>query len=213
VPVCLAVLPLLATGPAAGDDATGGAPEGDGVRGQGQVQDQVQDQVQVQVQDPEGKKWDAGPMGAPAAGTREVPWVHLVNLYTGDALPVFGEAVSGSSFARLLRCRATGDVRPIDPALAGTILGAAERLRADVVEVLSGYRSEKFNEQLRKKGHEVASESFHRRGQAVDWRLRGVPLERLVAYLARRHDGGLGVYRRSDFVHTDVGPKREWRGR
>jgi|GEM_PF-2637915 len=160
-----------------------------------------------------GKKWAALPPGAPAPGTREVPWAHFVHLYTGDVLPVFGERVGGASFARLMRCRATGRIAELDPRLAPLALAAAKALHGTGIEVLSGYRSEKFNEQLRKKGREVASESLHRRGLAMDWRLRDVPLARLTAWLKRRHHGGLGTYRRSNFVHTDFGPEREWRGR
>ena len=159
------------------------------------------------------KKWEGPGEGAPEAGTREVPWLHFVNLYTSDALPVFGETVSLESFRRLTRCRATGKTTEMDPALPKIILAAAEKLKGSVVEVISGFRSEKFNEQLRKKGHEVASESYHRKGMALDWRIQGVPLPRLIAYLRRRHQGGLGTYRQSNFVHADTGPKREWRGR
>lgn len=139
--------------------------------------------------------------------------MHIQNLYTGDILPVFGEEVAAESFARLARCRATGKAMPIAPAMPKLMLAAAKRLQGTVIELISGYRSEKFNEQLRKKGHEVASESFHRLGLAVDWRIRGVPLRRLAVYLERRHHGGMGVYRKSNFVHTDVGPERSWRGR
>ncbi|MBN1772213.1 MAG: YcbK family protein [Deltaproteobacteria bacterium] len=160
-----------------------------------------------------GKKWAAAPDGAPEPGTREVPWVHFVHLYTAAALPVFGEQVGTRSFAWLMRCRATGRTTEFDPRLAPLVLAAAKALHGTVVEVLSGYRSEKFNEQLRKKGHEVASESLHRRGLALDWRLQSVPLVRLTAWLKRKHHGGLGTYRHSNFVHTDFGPEREWRGR
>jgi hypothetical protein len=163
--------------------------------------------------DEEGrKKWTAG-KDAPEPGTRELPWLHFVNLYTMDVLPVFGKETSIKSFDRLSRCRATGKSVDMDPRLPKVMLAAAEKLKGSVIEVLSGYRSEKFNEQLRKKGHEVASESFHRKGLAVDWRVRNVPLRRLVAWLKRRHQGGLGIYRQSNFVHTDTGPKRDWRGR
>ncbi|MBI5500938.1 MAG: YcbK family protein [Deltaproteobacteria bacterium] len=167
----------------------------------------------ARADDGDGKKWQGPEEGAIAAGTREVPWLHLVNLYTSDALPVFGETLSMESFRRLTRCRATGKTTEMDPALPKLILAAAKKLEGSVVEVISGFRSEKFNEQLRKKGHEVASESFHRKGRALDWRLQGIPLQRLVAYLKRHHRGGLGTYRKSNFVHTDTGPKREWRGR
>jgi hypothetical protein len=158
------------------------------------------------------KKW-APPADAPAPGTREVPWVHFVHLYTADALPVFGEQAGRRSFEHLLRCRATGRTTSFDPRLAPLLLAAAEALDGTVIEVISGFRSEKFNEQLRKKGHEVASESFHRKGLALDWRLQGVALPRLAAWLKRKHHGGRGTYRHSNFVHTDFGPEREWRGR
>jgi len=162
---------------------------------------------------PDPKKWDSTPEGAPEPGTREVPWVSFVALHTGETLPVFGEAPSKASFDFLLRCRATGQVAPIADPLPKLLLRAAKTLHAPVIEIIAGYRSDKFNEQLRKKGRQVADESFHRAGKAIDWRLRGVPLDRLYRFLKRVAPGGLGLYRGSNFVHTDLGPKREWRGR
>jgi len=119
----------------------------------------------------------------------------------------------GAAVAAQARDAASGRPADLDPRLAPLALAAAQALHGTVIEVLSGYRSDKFNEQLRKKGREVASESLRRRGLAVDWRLRDVPLARLAAWLKRRHHGVLGTYRRSNFVHTDFGPEREWRGR
>jgi uncharacterized protein YcbK (DUF882 family) len=47
-------------------------------------------------------------------------------------------------------------------------------------------------------------------GRAIDVRLRGVSCADLrdVAIAARR--GGVGYYRRSDFVHLDTGAVRAW---
>ncbi len=161
----------------------------------------------------EEKKWGEAPAGVPVPGAREVPRLHFVALHTGDALAVFGDAPAASQIAFLLRCRATGDVAPLAPGLGKLLARSAAKLGAGVVEIVAGYRSPKFNEQLRKKGREVASESFHRTGRAIDWRLRGVPIDRLHRYLKRAHAGGLGFYRASNFVHTDTGRRREWRGR
>jgi uncharacterized protein YcbK (DUF882 family) len=59
-------------------------------------------------------------------------------------------------------------------------------------------------------GGGVARKSLHMQGRAIDVRLRGVSCADLrdVAIAARR--GGVGYYRRSDFVHLDTGAVRAW---
>jgi uncharacterized protein YcbK (DUF882 family) len=80
------------------------------------------------------------------------------------------------------------------------------------VEILSGYRDPKYNRLLRKKGREVARQSRHTRGQAVDFRLAGVGTTHLRDWLVARRAYGVGVYPDSGFVHLDVGPARRWAG-
>ena len=65
---------------------------------------------------------------------------------------------------------------------------------------------------LRKKGHEVARDSAHPRGQAVDFRIPEVPTKTLLRYVRSLKLGGVGYYPESRFVHCDVGPVRYWRG-
>ncbi len=96
---------------------------------------------------------------------------------------------------------------------AGVAISMAERFESDRVEVISGYRSEKFNEHLRKKGRGVAQRSHHMVGEALDFRIPGVPAADLATAVAEVHAGGIGTYRQSDFVHVDVGRNRRWRGR
>ena len=89
-------------------------------------------------------------------------------------------------------------------------------LPAARVEIVSGYRSAKLNEMLRKKGHHVASHSQHSLGHAVDFRLVGVtPAEMHHALDALAWQGGIGQYDGASdlFVHADVGAKRTWKGR
>jgi uncharacterized protein YcbK (DUF882 family) len=87
------------------------------------------------------------------------------------------------------------------------------------IELVSGYRSPKLNEILRKKGHHVASHSQHSKGHACDFRI--VPqgatkaldprvVEKEIRALG--WDGGVGVYPTQGdwFVHADVGPNRRW---
>jgi uncharacterized protein YcbK (DUF882 family) len=65
---------------------------------------------------------------------------------------------------------------------------------------------------LRKKGHEVARDSEHPRGHAVDFRIPQVPTKVLLRWVRSLHLGGVGYYPESKFVHCDVGRVRFWRG-
>lgn len=114
----------------------------------------------------------------------------------------------------LMRDRRTGQVKAIDPRLFVKLNQIQQRLgfrNAEIV-VISGYRSETTNANLRKTHRGVASNSFHIRGQAVDFQISGVPLSRVKASAESLHNGGVGYYPRSNFVHVDTGPVRTWRG-
>jgi uncharacterized protein YcbK (DUF882 family) len=103
----------------------------------------------------------------------------------------------------------------MDPRLLPWILEAARHFGSREVQLVSAFRHAKFNEVLRKKGHEVARRSLHRLGQAVDFRLvdADVSVEDLVAFLRAKRWGGVGRYPHSRFVHLDTGPVRSWGGR
>jgi uncharacterized protein YcbK (DUF882 family) len=110
-----------------------------------------------------------------------------------------------------LRDFRTGDVRPIDPDLLD-LLHRLSSLMDDEepIHVISGYRSPKTNAMLAKRSNQVAKNSYHLRGMAIDIRLpeRGLEdLRRTALGLAR---GGVGFYPKSDFVHLDTGPVRSW---
>jgi uncharacterized protein YcbK (DUF882 family) len=148
----------------------------------------------------------------------------LVQLRTGECVPLDEETPTQGRFDLLLADRVTGEAVPIDPHLLALLrrLSARHGLAgAPRIEIVSGYRSPKLNEVLRKKGRRVASHSQHSRGQAVDFRLvpagasRGLdprPLEQELRALG--WDGGIGVYPTNAdwFVHADVGPRRRWTG-
>ncbi len=138
--------------------------------------------------------------------------VTLFNLHTREVLPVL-DAVDARRLSRFLRCRATGLTTEVAAEPVEVALRMAERFESPRVEVVSGYRSDKLNESLRKKGHQVASRSRHVRGQALDFRIPEVGAEELARAVAEVHQGGIGTYRESGFVHVDVGPDRRWRGR
>ncbi|MDY0003906.1 MAG: DUF882 domain-containing protein [Polyangia bacterium] len=142
--------------------------------------------------------------------------ITLRNLHTGELLAARGSETPARDLVnRLLRCRWTGRLTAMDPRLLPWILEAARHFGSREVQLVSAFRHAKFNEVLRKKGHEVARRSLHRLGQAVDFRLvdADVSVEDLVAFLRAKRWGGVGRYPHSRFVHLDTGPVRSWGGR
>ena len=124
-------------------------------------------------------------------------------------------------FEALLRDPVLGSTHAIDPALLGLVRALAARHPLARIEVVSGFRSPKLNEALRKKGHHVASHSQHTLGHALDLRVipdgAADPIDpRALAAEIRRlgWGGGVGVYPQANdrFVHADVGPLRTWYG-
>jgi uncharacterized protein YcbK (DUF882 family) len=80
-----------------------------------------------------------------------------------------------------------------------------------VIDVLSGYRSQETNDMLRESGTTNAAEhSQHIVAKAVDLRVPGVPAPLLRDAAMSIGAGGVGYYPKSQFVHVDVGPVRQW---
>ncbi len=145
----------------------------------------------------------------------------MVQTHTGERLVFDQDTPSQGHFAEMLADRVTGTVHQIDPRLLGLLQKLAAKHQGARIELVSGFRSEKLNEMMRKKGHHVATHSQHSLGRAVDFRVvepnadkaidpRALELE----VRALGWDGGVGVYPlESDwFVHADVGPNRRWTG-
>lgn len=154
------------------------------------------------------------PAAVPARRGLERAVTTFYSVHSREAVPVLERSPPPQEvLADLFRCRGFGERHALDPRLIDAAVTAAGHFHALKVEIVSGYRSPKFNETLAKKGRRVASESRHMRGEALDFRLTGVPAAALGAFLREDFDGGVGIYRRDDFVHIDVGPKRAWRGR
>ena len=76
------------------------------------------------------------------------------------------------------------------------------------VEILSGYRTHKTNEMLRRNSAAVAKNSFHKIGRAIDFRLPNVEPNTVKASANAHAFGGLGIYK--NFIHIDTGPERRW---
>ena len=105
----------------------------------------------------------------------------------------------------------TGDVTSIDPQLLDLIYDIHQSFAdAGTFEVISAYRSPATNEMLRKRSSSVASKSQHLLGKAIDVRLSGVDTTQLRDIALTMKRGGVGYYRKSDFVHIDTGRVRRW---
>jgi len=79
--------------------------------------------------------------------------------------------------------------------------------------VISGYRSLKTNNMLRRIGRRVARRSQHTAGRAIDLVFPDVPLVKLRNNALVKKRGGVGYYPRSGtmgFVHVDTGRVRHW---
>jgi uncharacterized protein YcbK (DUF882 family) len=159
------------------------------------------------------RRKDLAPAGEDAALLPTVGT--LFNTHTGETVPLSDSEPSAERFSDLLADK--GLLAHIDmaPRLLGLLRTLAATRPAPRVDIVSGYRSPKRNEMMRKKGRHVASHSQHSLGQAVDFRIEGLSVGEMVAAVeSLKWDGGLGRYdSKSDlFIHADVGPKRRWKG-
>jgi uncharacterized protein YcbK (DUF882 family) len=76
------------------------------------------------------------------------------------------------------------------------------------VQISSGYRSRKTNDMLRQRSRNVALDSMHIQGKAIDFCLPEISSRQLGATASKICGGGVGVY--SGFVHIDSGARRQW---
>lgn len=143
----------------------------------------------------------------------------LAQSHTGEHVVLDEESPSQQRFAALLSDRVTGQEHSLDERLLGLLRGLAALHRGAQIEIVSGYRSWKTNEALRKKGHHVSAHSQHSAGNACDFRLVPEGAERALDPRAVEREirglgwsGGIGVYLAKDdwFVHADVGRNRRW---
>ena len=150
--------------------------------------------------------------GPTHTGERVEPLTTLFNIWTHEALPLLpGEPVE-DRFHVFLRDHFTNQATRMDTRLIGVLTRVAGKFQASRIDVVSGYRSPKYNLMLRKKGHQVARDSQHTHGNAVDFRIKGVGTRQVLHYVRSLRVGGVGFYPHSQFVHSDTGKVRYWTG-
>jgi len=113
----------------------------------------------------------------------------------------------------LFRDRHAHVVGVIDPELIDFLVDIRTRLSLPpnvTFEILSGYRTPESNHFLSQHNKNVASESLHIHGWAVDFRIAGVD-GRAIAAIAKTMQRGAAVYYpNSNHVHVDLGNIRTW---
>jgi len=77
------------------------------------------------------------------------------------------------------------------------------------ITIASGWRSPKYNTDLRNKGKFAATASLHQYGMAADIKMDGTSSKRIWNYVKKLGFGGTGYYH-GELVHIDVGPARSW---
>jgi hypothetical protein len=148
-------------------------------------------------------------------GKEPGPVINIYNTWTHEYRAVdagFAPDLPPETVNRFLRCHFTNQPARMDARLFPALVRAANHFGSDRIDVVSGYRAPKYNLILRKKGRQVARNSQHTHGSAVDFRVRGVSVTRLHAWARSLRLGGVGYYPSSGFVHIDTDRVRYWTG-
>ena len=150
---------------------------------------------------------------SPLPGRRPAALINLYNFWTKEWLAVdLAAPPSQATVDHFLRDHFTNKTTAMDPRLLAMVTAAATHFRSNTVTIISAFRHPKYNLILRKKGHQVARDSQHTHGSAIDFSLPRVPAPTLEAWAKAQHLGGVGFYPESGFVHMDTGPVRSWSG-
>lgn len=146
--------------------------------------------------------------------------LHLHHLHTGESLDVVyrvGDTYIPAALDKLnyfLRDHRTEDEKSYDPAefdLLHSLMAKLGRPNAGI-DIVCGYRTPWSNKFLRTRSANtgVAEHSQHMLAKAIDIRVPGVSTLKLRNAALSLHEGGVGYYPVSQFVHVDVGPVRQW---
>jgi uncharacterized protein YcbK (DUF882 family) len=108
-----------------------------------------------------------------------------------------------------LRCHYTNEVKEIDVEVIDLLCDIKDRIdKSKEIQIISGYRSQTYNNLLVSEGKHVSKKSLHIQGMAIDFTIHGIT-NRKLSHIAKSFAAG-GVGRYPDFVHIDVGRIRYW---
>ena len=110
-----------------------------------------------------------------------------------------------------MRDHRSDDIYPMDPKLMDFLYDLLTKVNnRGEIHIISGYRSPETNAKLRQKSKGVAGGSMHMKGKALDFRLPGTETAVLRDTARAMKRGGVGYYRKSNFVQIDTGRIRNW---
>jgi uncharacterized protein YcbK (DUF882 family) len=149
-----------------------------------------------------------------------VDWLELHNTHTDETLKVTFRDAKGTFIPEslqklntILSDHRSHEQTTMDPQLFVLLVDLAASANVEPrYEIISGYRSSVTNERLRTNGGGQAKNSQHIQGKAMDVRLKGVDTATLRDLARALKRGGVGYYRKSDFVHVDTARVRYWEG-
>lgn len=114
----------------------------------------------------------------------------------------------------LMRDRHKNAVRAIDPELIDYLVDLRRRLMLPETvpfQILSGYRAPSTNANLASSNGNVATESLHMYGWAVDFRIDGINGQAIAEIAKTMQRGGVAYYPSSNHLHVDLGNIRTWK--
>jgi len=148
--------------------------------------------------------------------SRRVVLVYPYTHETLDTVYFHNGSYDQSALAKidqLMRDRHVNVAGRIDPELVDYMVDLRKRfnLPADVpFQILSGYRTPQTNARLAISNANVAKESLHMHGWAVDFRIDGVNGKAICEIAKTMQRGGVAFYPEDNHVHVDLGNIRTW---
>ena len=139
----------------------------------------------------------------------------MENVHTGERLNIpyclsdayDVEALEGINY--FLRCHYTDKVMPIDVGVLDLLCDIKDMIgRQRSIQIVSGYRSDVYNEKLARESRNVSKNSLHLQGRAIDFSIEGISSSKIARIAQSFGAGGVGKY--PEFVHIDVGRVRSW---
>jgi uncharacterized protein YcbK (DUF882 family) len=163
----------------------------------------------------------AAPTFANAAGflrgAGDIRRIRMTSPRTGEHLDTIywieGEYIQDAlnEISLFMRDWRTDEVKSISPNTIDIMAASHNLLEShEPYLLLSGYRTAATNAMLRRRSKKVARNSRHMKGQAADLRLSSRSVSQIFNAAKACGGGGVGKYSRSNFVHMDCGPVRNW---
>jgi uncharacterized protein YcbK (DUF882 family) len=115
---------------------------------------------------------------------------------------------------KLFRDRHADVIGEIDPELIDYLVDLRTRFNLPssvTFEILNGYRTAETNAMMSRTNKNVAIESLHVHGWAVDFRIPGVDGQAICEIAKTMQRGGVAYYPKSNHVHIDLGNIRTWK--